>query len=111
MRNRQVKVSIGRQVIGYVAGETAAYVEIIPISVVPYDTARSATRRPEHRATAPRWLIWLFGRRTHPEALILDEDDEFVFVGFKVPKQWLTQNFRFLQALASVRNMTVRRGL
>jgi hypothetical protein len=48
---------------------------------------------------------------THPEALILDEDDEFVFVGFKVPKQWLTQNFRFLQALASVRNMTVRRGL
>ena len=45
MRNRQVKVSIGRQVIGYVAGETAAYVEIMPISVVPYDAARSATRR------------------------------------------------------------------
>lgn len=48
---------------------------------------------------------------TQAEALVLDEDDKFVFLGLKVSKRWLTQNFRFLQALASVRNITVRREL
>jgi hypothetical protein len=40
---------------------------------------------------------------THPEALIFDEDEEFVLVGLKISKQWLSQNLRFLQALSRVR--------
>ena len=38
-----------------------------------------------------------------PEASLFDMDDEFVFVGLKVSKIWLRENFRFLEQLARAR--------
>jgi hypothetical protein len=46
---------------------------------------------------------WDFHLEDHPEALVLDQDDEFVLLAFKISKRRLTRYLRFLQQLARMR--------
>ena len=46
---------------------------------------------------------WDFHLEDHPEALVLDQDDEFVVPAFKISKRRLTGYLHFLQQLAQMR--------
>jgi hypothetical protein len=45
---------------------------------------------------------WDFHLEDHPEALVLDQDDEFVLLAFKILKRRLTRYLSFLQQLAQM---------